>query len=97
MFFNIKSAFSIDWIDLINVLKYGLGTVILLFVSVYIASNLLLNSMGFTVRTNLDKFTTAEFEQLTTFWKQTAVYCQNKVVSLGGFLALLVVAEFLIS
>lgn len=94
-FFNIKEAFSLEWVTLLNVAKYSLGLTTVLLLFVYMATNVLLGSMSQNLQSNLDKFTTAEFVQIEAFWISTRDFCRDKVINFGGIVSILVLAEFL--
>lgn len=94
--FNIKQAFSIPLIDIINFVELVSSFIVVIFSFIYIATNFLLNYLSFNIKYSIDRLTTAEFTEIESFWKQTYDFARNKVMFFGTILGFSVLFEYII-
>lgn len=94
--FNIKQAFSISLIDIVNFIELVSSFLIVTFSFIYIATNFLLNYLSFRIKYSIDRLTTAEFTEIEYFWKQTYEFSRNKVMFFGTILGFSVLFEYVI-
>lgn len=93
---NIKQAFNIPLIDIVNFVELVSSFIIVIFAFIYIATNFLLNYLSFNIKYSIDRLTTAEFTEIESFWKQTYEFSRDKVMFFGTILGFSVLFEYVI-
>lgn len=75
-----------------------LSSIVTVFSSfVFIATLLLIANINRGIKQSLGKFTTAEFDEITSFWETSKNFAQNQMMTFGALLAFINLVEYLIT
>lgn len=94
--FTIQQALDIRFEDILNFIKIFASSIVVLLSFVSMATYFLLNYLGFSIKSTMDKLTTAELSEVEKFWQQAYDYATKKLILFGGILGFTVIIEYLV-